>query len=148
MISNDLKINDLSPECLALAANAHVNKHGAKGKAGFKQSQAETSDTESCNQGMNEKELETLAQKLSTEFKATVKLDSARTGTVKMDMLLGDLTRLEYLKELSDKSVLSNIVDRILITPDFVESCLAEDVAIDVVVEEETYQKARLQACK
>ena len=96
----------------------------------------------------NEKELETLAQKLSTEFKATVKLDSVRTGTVKMDMLLGDLTRLEYLKELSDKWVLSNIVDRILLTPDFIESCLAEDVAIDVVVEEESYQKAKLDACK
>ena len=96
----------------------------------------------------NEKELETLAQKLSTEFKATVKLNSVRMGTVKVDMLLGDLTRLEYLKELSDKWVLSNIVDRILITPDFIESCLAEDVAIDVVVEEESYQKAKLDACK
>ena len=94
----------------------------------------------------DEEELATLTHKLSTEFEVTVKLDNVRTGTIKVDILLGDLTRLEYLKELSDKWVLSNILDRILMTPQFIASSQAEDVAIEVVVEEESYQKAKLHA--
>ena len=58
-------------------------------------------------------------------------------------MVLGDLSRLEYIKEMSDKWVLSSIVDRILMTPEFISSCQAEDVALEVVVDEESYQQLK-----
>ena len=91
----------------------------------------------------SEEVVQALAQKLSEEFEATIKLTNARTGSIKVDMMLGDLSRLDYLKELSDEWVLSNIVDSILMTPEFIESCQAEDVAIDVVLDEESYQQVR-----
>ena len=91
----------------------------------------------------SEEVVQALAQKLSEEFEATIKLTNARTGSIKVDMMLGDLSHLDYLKELSDEWVLSNIVDSILMTPEFIESCQAEDVAIDVVLDEESYQQVR-----
>ena len=88
--------------------------------------------------------VQALAQALSEEFEATIKLTSnVHTGRLRIDMMLGDLSRLDYMKELSDEWVLSNIVDSILMTPEFIESCGAEDVAIDVVLDEESYQQVR-----
>ena len=91
----------------------------------------------------SEEVVQALAQTLSEEFEATIKLTNVRTGSIKVDMMLGDLSRLDYIKELSDEWVLSNIVDSILMTPEFIESCEAEDVAIDVVLDEESYQQVR-----
>ena len=95
-----------------------------------------------------EAELSRLAETLSDEFEATIKLDNVKMGSIRVDMRLGNLSKLEYIKDLSDKWVLSNIIDNILITPEFVESCQAEDVAIDVVIDEESYQQVKLQAGK
>ena len=91
----------------------------------------------------SEEVIQALAQTLSEEFEATIKLTNVRTGSIKVDMMLGDLSRLDYIKGLSDEWVLSNIVDSILMTPEFIESCGAEDVAIDVVLDEESYQQVR-----
>ena len=88
--------------------------------------------------------IQALAKALSEEFEATIKLTSnVHTGRLRIDMMLGHLSRLDYIKELSDEWVLSNIVDSILMTPEFIESCQAEDVAIDVVLDEESYQQVR-----
>ena len=62
-------------------------------------------------------------------------------GSIKVHVTLGDLSHLERLKEMSDKWVLSNLMDSILMTPEFIESCQAEDVAIEVVLDEESYQR-------
>ena len=92
--------------------------------------------------------LSKLSQDLTNEFATKIKLDKVTMGSIQMDMKLKDLTRLEYLKELSDKWVLSNIMDCILMTPEFIESCQADDVAIDVIIDEESYQKVKLQGGK
>ena len=95
-----------------------------------------------------EEALSRLAATLSDEFEVTIKLESVKMGSIRVDMRLGNLSKLEYIKDLSDKWVLSNIMDNILITPEFVESCQAEDVAIDVVIDEESYQQVKLHAGK
>ena len=84
-----------------------------------------------------------LAQDLSKKLEATVKLDNVRLGSIMVDMILGDLSKLEYIKYLSDNWVLSNMVDNILITPEFITTCQAEDVALDVVVDEDSYKHIR-----
>ena len=91
----------------------------------------------------SEELLQSLAQTLSEEFEAHIKLNGVRKGSIKVDMVLGDLSRLEYIKEMSDKWVLSSIVDRILMTPEFISSCQAEDVTLEVVVNEESYQQLK-----
>ena len=64
-------------------------------------------------------------------------------GSIMVDMILGDLSKLEYIKELSDTWVLSNIVDNILVTPEFIQSCKAEDVGLEVVVDEDSYKQIK-----
>ena len=80
---------------------------------------------------------------MCAELEVPIKLKNARTGSIKIDMLLGDMSRLEYIKELSDKWVLSNVVDSILMTPEFIESCNAEDVVLEVILEEDSYQQVK-----
>ena len=96
----------------------------------------------------SEEVLTSLAQALSEEFEAYIKLEGVRKGSIKIDMILGNLSVLEYMKEMSDKWVLSNIVDSILITPEFISSCQAEDVALEVVVDEESYKKIKSNSGK
>ena len=96
----------------------------------------------------SEEVLTSLAQALSEEFEAYIKLEGVRKGSIKIDMILGNLSVLEYMKEMSDKWVLSNIVDSILITPEFISSCQAEDVALEVVVDEESYNQIKSNAGK
>ena len=95
---------------------------------------------------LSEKERSRLAEALSDEFETTIKLDNVKMGSIRVDMRLGNLSKLEYLKELSDKLVMTNIVDSILMTPEFIESCQAEDVAINVIIDEESYQQVKLHA--
>ena len=95
---------------------------------------------------LSEEERSRLAQALSDEFKTTIKLDNVKMGSIRVDMRLANLSKLEYLKELSDKLVLTNIVDSILMTPEFIQSCQAEDVAISVIIDEESYQQVKLNA--
>ena len=64
-------------------------------------------------------------------------------GSIMVDMVLGDLSKLEYIKKLSDKYVLSNIIDSILMTPEFIESCQAEDVGLEAVIDEESYNQIK-----
>ena len=87
-----------------------------------------------------------LAQDLSKKLEATVKLNNVRLGSIMVDMILGDLSKLEYIKYLSDNWVLSNMVDNILITPEFITTCQAEDVALDVVVDEDSYKHIMLSS--
>ena len=95
---------------------------------------------------MSEAAIRALAEQLSEEFEAKIKLDNVRMGSIVVDMMLEDLSKLEYIKDLSDKWVLSNIVDSILITPDFLESCQADYVELEAVVDEESYKQLRSQA--
>ena len=84
-----------------------------------------------------------LAQDFSKKFEATVIVKNVRLGSIMVDMILGDLSKLEYIKYLSDNWVLSNMVDNILITPEFITTCQAEDVALDAVVDEESYKQIK-----
>ena len=94
----------------------------------------------------NEEVVKKVAQALSVDFETHVKLSNIRIGSIKIDMLIEDLSRLDYIKELSDKYVLSNIVDSILMTPEFIESCQAEDVFVEAVLDEDSYQQVKLHA--
>ena len=84
-----------------------------------------------------------LAQDLSKKLEAAIELNNVRLGSIMVDMILGDLSKLEYIKYLSDTWVLSNMVDGILMTPEFISTCQAEDVALDVVVDEESYKQIK-----
>ena len=84
-----------------------------------------------------------LAQDLRKKFEATVIVDNVRLGSIMIDLVLEDLSKVEYIKYLSDNWVLSNIVDNILITPEFISSCQAKDVALDVLIDEESYKKIK-----
>ena len=84
-----------------------------------------------------------VSQQLTRKLNTGVKLSKIVMGSIKVDIILEDLSRLEKLKELSDKWVLTNLMDSILMTPEFIESCQAEDVAIDVVLDEESYQRIK-----
>ena len=95
---------------------------------------------------MSEAAIRALAEQLSEEFEAKIKLDNVRMGSIVVDMMLEDLSKLEYIKDLSDKWVLSNIVDNILITPEFLGSCQAQYVELEAVVDEESYKQLRSQA--
>ena len=89
----------------------------------------------------SEEGITSLSNSLSVTLDTPINLTNGRLGSIKVDMTLGDLSSLEYIKELSDTWVLSNIMDSILMTPEFIESCQAEDVAITAVIEEDSYQR-------
>ena len=82
-----------------------------------------------------------LSKTMSDTVDTKIKLENGRIGSIKVDAILEDLSSLEYIKELSDTWVLSNIMDSILMTPEFIESCQAEDVSIIAVLNEESYQQ-------
>ena len=84
-----------------------------------------------------------LSKFMSDTVDTKVKLENGRIGSIKVDAILEDLSSLEYIKELSDTWVLSNIMDSILMTPEFIESCQAEDVSITAVLNEESYQQIK-----
>ena len=84
-----------------------------------------------------------LSKTMSDTVDTKIKLENGRIGSIKVDAILEDLSSLEYIKELSDTWVLSNIMDSILMTPEFIESCQAEDVSITAVLNEESYQQFR-----
>ena len=84
-----------------------------------------------------------LIDALSEELEANVNLNNVRLGSILVDMILEDLSKVEYIKELSDKWVLSNMIDSILMTPEFISTCLADDVAVEVVVDEESYKQIK-----
>ena len=81
-------------------------------------------------------------------LKHKIKLDNVKMGSIRVDMRLSNLSKLEYIKDVSDKGVLSNIMDSILMTQEFIDSCRAEDAAIDVNIDKESYQKVKLHAGK
>ena len=96
----------------------------------------------------NEEVVQTVAQALSDDFETHIKLSNIRIGSIQIDMMIEDLSRLEYIKELSDKYVLSNILDSVLMTPEFIESCQAEDVFVEALLDEDSYQQVKLHACE
>ena len=77
------------------------------------------------------------------ELEANVSLNNVRLGSILVDIILEDLSKVKYIKELSDKWVLSNMIDSILMTPEFISTCKAEDVAVEVVVDEESYKQIK-----
>ena len=89
-----------------------------------------------------------LAEALSEEFNTLITLGNVTMGSIKMDMHVADLSLIDYIKHLSDQGVLTNIIDNILMTPSFVSSCVsvcqAEDVAVEAVIEEESYRQIKL----
>ena len=91
----------------------------------------------------SDKNREALSQTLSRKLDTTVTVTNTRIGSIKVDVILADLSSLEYIKELSDNWVLTNIMDSILMTPEFIESCQAEDVSITAVLNEESYQRIK-----
>ena len=91
----------------------------------------------------SETAVKALSQSLSEELEATITLNNVRMGSIMVDMVLGDLSKLDYIKKLSDKYVLSNIIDSILMTPEFIESCEAEDVGLEAVIDEESYNQIK-----
>ena len=91
----------------------------------------------------SETAVKALSQSLSEELQATITLNNVRMGSIMVDMVLGDLSKLAYIKKLSDKYVLSNIIDSILMTPEFIESCQAEDVGLEAVIDEESYNQIK-----
>ena len=94
----------------------------------------------------DEEVIAALARSLSEEFCTIVELTNIRKGSIKMDMLIEDPSRLEYIKYLSDKGVLSDIIDCFLMTPDFISSCQAQDVAVEAVIDEESYNHLKNQS--
>ena len=84
-----------------------------------------------------------LSNSLSETLDTPINLTNGRIGSIKVDAILEDLSSLEYIKELSDTWVLSNIMDSILMTPEFIESCQAEDVSLLAVLDEESYQRIK-----
>ena len=84
-----------------------------------------------------------LAQDLSKKLEEAIEIKNVRMGSIMVDMILGDLSKLEYIKYLSDNWVLSNMVDGILMTPEFIATCQADDVALDVVVDEDSYKQIK-----
>ena len=84
-----------------------------------------------------------LSQNLSRKLNTDVKLTDTVMGSIKVDIVMEDLSRLEHLKEMCDKWVLTNIMESILMTKELINSCGAEDVAIDVVLEEASYQRIK-----
>ena len=91
----------------------------------------------------SEKKVSNLAEELSEKLKTTIKLGNPKLGSITVDMIIEYLSQLEYIKYLSDNWVLSNMVDGILMTPEFISTCQAEDVALDVVVDEESYKEIK-----
>ena len=91
----------------------------------------------------SKEEIISLSTTLSETLDTPINLTNGRSGSVKVDAILEDLSSLEYIKELSDTWVLSNIMDSILMTPEFIESCHAEDVSLLAVLDEESYQRIK-----
>ena len=96
----------------------------------------------------SETAVKALSQSLSEELEETITLNNVRMGSIMVDMVLGDLSKLAYIKKLSDKYVLSNIIDSILMTPEFIESCQAEDVGLEAVIDEESYNQIKSKCGK
>ena len=84
-----------------------------------------------------------LAQDLSKKLEEAIEINNVRMGSIMVDMILRDLSKLEYIKYLSDNWVLSNMVDGILMTSEFIATCQADDVALDVVVDEDSYEQIK-----
>ena len=99
-------------------------------------------------QHLSDEVIVALEGSLSEEFCTIVKLTNIRKGSIKMDMSIEDLSRLEYIKYLSDKGVLSDIIDCFLMTPDFISKCQAQDVAVEAVIDEESYSRLKNQSGK
>ena len=89
----------------------------------------------------SKEEIKSLSHTLSETLDTPINLTNGRSGSIKVDAILEDLSSLEYIKELSDTWVLSNIMDSILMTPEFIASCQAEDVSLLAVLDEESYQR-------
>ena len=87
---------------------------------------------------VQEKLTKDLSEELNTELH--VEVDKVYEGSVMIDLRLKDYTELENIKYQSDTGVLSNIFGSLLLTPEYLSSCLADKVHIDAKVDDRSYQ--------
>ena len=83
---------------------------------------------------------EKLSKDLSDELDTDLVVDKVYIGSVVMELIIKDYTELENIKSLSDTGVLSNIFGSLLLTPEYLSSCLADKVHIDAKVDDGSYQ--------
>ena len=81
-----------------------------------------------------------LSKDLSEELDTELEIDKVYRGSVVMELIMKDYTELENIKSLSDTGVLSNIFGSLLLTSDYLSSCLADKVHIDAKLDDRSYQ--------
>ena len=83
---------------------------------------------------------ERLSEDLSDELDTDLEVDKVYKGSIVMELLMKDYTELENIKSMSDTGVLSNIFGSLLLTSDYLSSCLADKVHIDAKVDDGSFQ--------
>ena len=81
-----------------------------------------------------------LSKDLSEELDTELEVDKVYEGSVMIELKIKDYTELENIKSLSDTGVLSNIFGILLLTAEYMTSCLADKVYIDATVDDTSYQ--------
>ena len=81
-----------------------------------------------------------LSKDLSDELDTELEVDKVYKGSVMIELRLKDYTELENIKSLSDTGVLSNIFGSLLLTSDYLSSCLSDKVHVDAKVDDRSYQ--------
>ena len=81
-----------------------------------------------------------LSKDLSEELDAELEVDKVYKGSVIIELKMKDYTELENIKSLSDTGVLSNIFGFLLLTPEYMASCKADQVHIDAKLDDRSYQ--------
>ena len=81
-----------------------------------------------------------LSKRLSKKLNTELEVDDVNKGCVIIDLRLKDYTELENIKSLSDNGVLSTIFGSLLLTAEYLSTCLAEKVYIGAKVDYGSYQ--------
>ena len=76
-------------------------------------------------------------------------MDEVYKCSVIIDLRLKDYTELENIKSLSDGGVLTYIFESLLLTPEYLSTCLAKDgdSYIGAIVADRSYQDLIAYAC-
>ena len=83
---------------------------------------------------------QSLSQYLTEETDIDLSVHRIVRGSFFIDLKMKDYLELEEIKYLSDQGVLSIMLNFYLITKDFLQSCLAESVKLNVTVDIVSYQ--------
>ena len=68
-----------------------------------------------------------LSQCLSEVFRTSVDITDVKEGSIQMDLLLKNFYKVEYMNDLSDEGVLTNLIDSWLMTEEIISCCQADD---------------------